>query len=260
MSTELTKIEVIKQQLPIFEKLMGLNARQGTDIQTMALQEIQYVEEHIMNKPEISDCTPDSIILCIKKAIKNNLTLDPDARLMYLIPASVKSTNGQYVKVLTSPRTVNGELSVAYQCGTILDHERPTVAYNEKNQCVSVTVKLLRPSFNTARWETITYDAVYFRKWATASHKKNGRGKQDADLNTLNYMNALYTSHNGGIDPEFAIAKALRHSLEKLGTNPNAKVMDKVSVDPAKFVSTTEEETEVVSEYHEFEDIKVDQL
>jgi len=247
MSTE-TGIQILTNNLPTLKALMGLNARPGTDIETMVLQEIQYVEEHGFKTPAILQCAPQSILIAVRRAIKLNLTLDPDAKLMYLIPGSVKQGNS-YVKVLEAPLTANGALSVAYQCGTILDHERPSVSYNEKGQCIKVTVKLLRPSVPSPRWETIEYDTVYFKKWMTASHKKNARTwnaqhstKPQPDANTLNHANELYRSHNGSIDPEFAIAKALRHSLEKLGTNPNAKVMLNVSIPTEKRVTNEPEE------------------
>jgi len=243
------QLQILTTNLPTLKALMGLNARPGTDVETMVLQEIQHVQEHAMRNPSILECTPDSIIIAVRKAIKNNLTLDPDAKLMYMIPGSVKQGNG-YVKVLDAPLTTNGALSVAYQCGTILDHERPIPEYNENGQCVKVTVKLLRPSYPSPRWEVIVYDTVYFKKWMAASHKKNARGKQDADATKLNYANALYRSHAGWIDPEFAIAKSLRHALEKLGTNPNAKVMQSITIEPTKTVIAEPE-----SEFTQAEDV-----
>lgn len=253
------KLSILTENLPTLKALMGLNARPDTDLQTMVMQEIQYVEEHAMKNPSILQCTPTSILLCVRKAIKKNLTLDPDAKLMYLIPGSIKVGN-EYVKILESPETVNGALSVAYQCGTILDHERPIAEYNDKGQCIKVTVRLLRPSSPAPRWEVISYDNIYFKKWMAASHKKNARGKQDADANTLNYANALYRSHAGWIDPEFAIAKSLRHALEKLGTNPNAKVMQAIAIAPEKQVNADVErpdfeDAEMISEH-----ITADQL
>lgn len=43
----------------------------------------------------------------------------------------------------------------------------------------------------------------------------------EPDDEKLNYANKLYTSWENGPDPEFARAKCIRHSLKKLGTNPN---------------------------------------
>ena len=42
-------------------------------------------------------------------------------------------------------------------------------------------------------------------------------------MTTYNYANPNYTSWKGGIDPEFARAKAVRHGLKKLGTNQNER-------------------------------------
>lgn len=247
MSTQLTVIQHLEQKLPDLMAVMGLNASPGTDLRTLVLQEIQYVAERCVNNPAIAECSIDSVVQCVRKAIKNNLTLDPAAGLMYMIPGSVKNASGGYSKVLESPLTVNGSLSVAYQCGTILDHERPVVEYNDKGQVIAVSVKILRPSFPAPRWEPIQYDNVYFKRWMAASHKKNARGKQDADATKLNYANALYRSHNGWIDPEFAIAKSLRHAIEKLGTNQNSKHMNTITLAPEKKV-VVEPETEYAEE------------
>lgn len=63
------------------------------------------------------------------------------------------------------------------------------------------------------------YDESDMKRSMLASHKERSRGKQDADINKMNYANALYRSHNGGLDPEFARAKAINFGLKKLGTN-----------------------------------------
>lgn len=255
MNTQLTTLTgglaALRDQFADLVAIMKLHAQPGQDVETLVLQEIQYVQERAMIAPGISECSPMSVAMAVRKAIKNNVTLDPSAGLMYLIPGSVKNAQGQYVKVLEAPLTANGALSVAYQCGTILDHERPKVTYNDKGQCVLVTVRILRPTYGGTRWEEIEYGPSYFAKWYAASHKKNARGKNDAG--TTSYANALYTSHNGAIDPEFAIAKSLRHALGKLGTNPNAKRMAVVSIPMEKTVQVEPEEEytehEVVGEY-----------
>lgn len=237
-----TALQILKENEPTLMALMALNATPGVDVKAMVMQEISYFEEHAMMKPGLLECTPDSVLLCVRRALKNNLTLDPDAGLVYLIPSSVKNAQGQWDKILTSPRTVNGELSVAYQTGTLVDHERPTVEYDEAGRVTRVVVILGRPAVGGGvRWETVFYDKNYFKKWMEASHKKNARGKQDADAATLNYANPLYRSHNGSIDPEFAIAKALKHSIGKLGTNPNAKFSGKITLSKEKMVANADE-------------------
>lgn len=252
MSTQQTAIELLKNNEPTLEALLRICNPETTDLKALAMQEVSYFEELAMMNPRLLECDPTSVLMCVRAALKVNLTLDPSANLVYLIPSSVKNQAGQYVKVLTLKRTVNGELSVAYQAGTLVDHERPTVEYDTETKRVkSVTVKLGRPSMGGVRWETIVYDANYFKKWMEASHKKNaGFNKNNANNETLSEANALYRSFNGGIDPEFAIAKALRHSVSKLGTNFNAKRTGRITLTPEQMVADADQaeflEAEVV--------------
>jgi len=58
------------------------------------------------------------------------------------------------------------------------------------------------------------------------------RNKQDANNEKLNYANDNYTNWKGGIDPEFARAKAIRHALKKLGTNANEYKAIKIAQAP----------------------------
>ena len=105
----------------------------------------------------------------------------------------------------------------------------------------------------TGRWEVRTFDESDFIRWQIASHKENGRNKEDASLEKLNYANPNYTSWKGGIDPEFARAKAIRHGLKKLGTNANEKyankinpvVFNKVEIDEEKDNAAATEETPI---------------
>jgi hypothetical protein len=98
---------------------------------------------------------------------------------------------------------------------------------------------------STDRWEKRKFDESDFLRWKTKSHQENARNKQDANFSTLNYANPNYTNWCGGIDPEFARAKAIRHSLKKLGTNPNEKktinivvpAEKKIIIDPEKEAS-----------------------
>lgn len=252
----MTALQKIESALPELQKLAAVSLTMPPEhLQALVIQEIEFVKERMALAPAIAECTPESILIGVRKAIKNGLTLDPSAGLMYMIPGSVRNAAGGYTKVLDCPLTANGELSIAYQTGAIIDHKRPSVEYNEKGQVISVTVEYQR---GTGRWETVKYDLVYFKKWMAASHKKNARGKQDADEKAMNYANALYKSHNGWIDPEFAIAKSLRHSLSKLGKNMNAKFINKDAVKVPELDLAVEPESELQAEtdYLPFEETK----
>jgi hypothetical protein len=52
--------------------------------------------------------------------------------------------------------------------------------------------------------------------------------------------NALYTSNNGSIDPEFAATKVMRHVLSKMGINPVIK--REVQIDFSPVVENMEAE------------------
>lgn len=229
------KMELVKQSLPEFTGLIMLNGRQNIDAQTLAIQELEYLNGLAISKPELLECLPVSIITCIKSVLKNNLTLDPSANLVYVKTRNMNTKNEQgqevWVKVMEVQQTYNGKLSVARQCGTIIDFKNPEVEFDNDGKVKSVSFEILRPSGNSTRWEKYTYSEYDFLRWQTASHKENSRNKQGADINTLNYSSAMYRSWKGGIDPEFAKAKAINHSLKKLGTNVNEAMAKKIVIE-----------------------------
>lgn len=221
MSTQQTVTDIIKPELPTLTAILSLsNDKDKNILQTLALQELSYLEEHVLTKPEIATCHPQSILLAVKNVMRKNLTLDPSAGLVY-IKTRKKEINGKWVLMLEAQETANGLLSYNRQFGRLLDFTNPKVTKNEKGRVIGVTMRILKPSYPQPRWEDFEYDESDFNRWATASHKERGRGKADASLQTLNYANHLYRSWQGGIDPEFARAKCIRHSVKKLGTNPN---------------------------------------
>ena len=136
--------------------------------------------------------------------------------LVYLLPTKVKvGQNGnQDVDdwALSYDPTANGRLSIAYQSGSILDHKLPTHTFDAEGKLDTVTFEFLVPSFGQPRWEVYVANKRHFEKWMNASAAKN---KGNANKN--------YTSYKGGIDPEFASTKAIRHGLGKRGTNLNGK-------------------------------------
>lgn len=230
---------VVKQELPQFKALIALNARPGTDVETLAIQELEFLQQRALTVPAIYECVPQTIVMAVKGAISKNLSLDPDAGLLYVKTRNVKSGD-QWMKVLEVQPTANGLISINRQCGRVLDVKRPEVTKDASGKVISVYVEFLLPSYDlngnkTARWEKVSFDEDDFYRWRRASHKENGRNKQDANAETMNYANENYTNFRGGIDPEFARAKAIRHGLKKLGTNMNERRMDKIDVVDAKY-------------------------
>lgn len=230
MSNESKGLTILRENVPTIEALIRMNSPSGISentIKAKALEELSHFQMLSIQKPEILDCEPMSILLAVKQVIKKNLSLDPSQGLVYTMVGSVKTKSGNYIKVLETPETANGKISVARQCGRILDLKRPKISYNDLGQCSKIVVEFLVPSVPAPRWEVIEFTEHNFKKWARASHGKNSRGynqqsgKAAPNNETLNYANALYRSWNGGIDPEFAATKAIRHSLNKLGTNIN---------------------------------------
>lgn len=259
-------MQLLKNELPTLKALMGLNARPGTDVETMALQELEYLKISAISKPDILSCIPVSIIAAVKSVLKKNLTLDPESGLVYIKTRNIaleKDSNGKVVKwgkILEIQESANGLISVNRQCGRILDLKRPEVEKDSNGKVIKVWVELLLPSYGGPRWEKREYDESDFKRWAIASHKENSRtwkedsGKPKPDSEKLNYANPNYTSWQGGIDPEFARAKAIRHGLKKLGTNQNEVKMNgiiiqdakNISIDPAKDQEAMYDEAQVV--------------
>lgn len=218
---------------PEINNLVGiLNIRgNNPNAEAIILQEINFLEQIAMSKPIILQCDPMSVILSVKSAINKNLSLDPSAGLVY-----VKTRNqniakyGQpdkWITVLEIQETVNGLISYNRQLGRIFDVERPKISKDTTGKVIAVSVRILQQSYGQPRWETYDYDESDFLRWRTYSHKerakgyKPNKGMEVPNIETLNYANALYTSWKEGIDPEFARAKAIRHSLKKLGANNN---------------------------------------
>lgn len=228
-------MELLKNEVPQLTALLSLNAKQGVDINTVALQEIEYLRMQALTKPDIMECLPQTVLMAVKQVLKQNLTLDPYAGLVYIKTRNIK-VGTEYKKALEIQPSCNGLISINRQCGRLLDIKRPKITKDGNGKVTDVSVDILLPTHGGTRWETFEFDASDFKRWQLASHKEMSRNKADASSETLNYANANYTSFNGGIDPEFARAKAIRHSLKKLGTNQNERQMDKIVIEDAKAV------------------------
>jgi hypothetical protein len=234
-------LQTLKNEISTIEAIIKLNALPGTDVAAIALQELDFLSMHMIAKPFIAECIPETVIQAVKYSLKNNLSLDPNAGLVYLMPTSV-SVGGVYKKALEIKPTADGKLSIAYQCGTILDNERAVVKKDGQGKVTEVSIRILLPSVPSPRWETIEMDQADFDRLKKYSHIKNSRGKQDADMKKLNYANPLYTNFNGGIDPEFARSKVISVALKKRGTNMAARTVNKIVVTEQKEVVVEQSE------------------
>lgn len=210
-------LALLNESLPTLTQLLLVNMPEGTtevEAKRKGLREIMNMEAIFSLKPELGVCEATSIVLAVKQCIADNLTLAPAAGLVYLYPQKVKvgtdSSNATiYKNVLVYDPTAEGRISIARQSGSILDHKRPKCEFDHDGKVESVSFTFLVPSFGGARWETVTFTRTDFEKWQQKSAAKFSKA------------NANYTSWKGGIDPEFAGSKAIRHALKKLGTNKN---------------------------------------
>ncbi len=259
MSNTTNALEVLKQQQPTLQAITLFNYGPDKDVSSIVLNEISFLEGMSLTKPDILTCEAISIVMAMKYVLKNNLSLDPNAGLVYTKTRNFKKGDGSWGKVLEIQPTCEGLLSVAYQCGKIIDHERPSVKKNDTGKVIEVTFRYMRPSPTGPRWVDISFDESDFKRWQIKSHQENSRGKEDAS--TRSYANANYTSFNGGIDPEFARAKSIRHALKKLGTNANERIQVNIkptlvgTVDVNADIMATQEEAQndaPQAEYHDF--------
>lgn len=244
-----TALVAAKNSLPEFKRLIEINGLKGVDTEGIVMQELAYLENYALSNRKIATCEPISVVLAIKSVLRQNLTLDPYSGLVYVKTRNVETAQG-WKTVLEIQPSANGLISIARQCKRLLDIKRPEI--EKKDGVVTrVSVELLVPGHEQPRWEKYEFDEDDFYRWRLASHKENGRKKEDANAETLNYANPNYTSFRGGIDPEFARAKAIRHALKKLGTNRNEVIMPNGPlapfkgnvVDPAADLSTVEDVT-----------------
>mgnify|MGYP000909757014 CR=1 FL=1 len=180
----------------------------------IVMKEIINFEMICMMKPELANLDKESIFIAVKQCIADNLTLSPNAGLVYLYPGKVCiGQNGStkiYKDILVYEPTSEGRISIARQAGTLLDHKRPVVSFDDSGKVNGVTFEFLLNALPKPRWEIVKFDTNDFERWKQKSAAKYG-----------GTPNANYTSFKGGIDPEFASAKAIKHGLKKRGTNAN---------------------------------------
>jgi hypothetical protein len=241
VENELKPIELLKQEIPSLKALLALNTSKDVDVETLALQELEYIRQYAINNTAIMECMPQTVVIAVRNVLKQNLTLDPYAGLVYIKTRNVNTgskENPVWKKALEIQPSANGLISVARQCGRILDIKRPEVTKDGNGKVIAVSVEVLIPSTPSPRWDKISFDEDDFYRWQRASHKENSRGKKatEVDNETLNWANENYTNWKGGIDPEFARAKAIRHALKKMGTNPNERNATRIVIDAPKTI------------------------
>lgn len=253
---ELRPLEELKKALPELTAILSLNAAEGVDVNTLALQELDNLRMISVTKPEILECFASTVVMAVKRVLKQNLTLDPYAGLVYVKTRNVtikqKNEDGNITekkgKALEIMESCNGLLSINYQCKKIIDHKTPTVKKDAAGKVESVTFEY---QLSSGRWEERTFDESDFYRWRRASHKENGRWKDDFNTpqatESLKYANENYINWKGGIDPEFARAKAIRHALKKLGTNPNEGKFNKIIIPAEKKVIIEEGKDELAT-------------
>lgn len=212
-------LTLLNENVPTLTQLLLVNMPEGTtelQAKRKAMREIMNIEAIFSLKPELAACDPTSILLAVKQCVGDNLTLAPSAGLVYLYPQKVQvgtdpGTNAKiYKQILVYDPTAEGRISIARQSGSILHHKRPECKFDFDGKVESVTFSYLVPTKAGNFWETVTFTGSDFEKWKQKSAAKFGGN-----------ANGNYTSWKGGIDPEFAGSKAIRHALKKLGTNKN---------------------------------------
>ncbi|MDQ3047666.1 MAG: hypothetical protein M3R27_08975 [Bacteroidota bacterium] len=264
MSQEPKPMELLKSAAPELEAIMMLNADAGTDVKTLVLQELEYLRAHALTSPKIMECVPATIVMAVKSVIKQNLSLDPNAGLVYVKTRNFYvNVDGQDVQrtALEITPSANGIISINRQCGRVLDVMNPVVSKDATGKVTEVSVKILLPSHPEPRWETRTFDESDFYRWRRASHKENGKYKPDFKTpeatESLKYANENYTSWKGGIDPEFSRAKAIRHGLKKLGTNQNEGKFTKIVIPSAKevIIDSRADQQAMNEEYTQHEEV-----
>ena len=243
-------IALVKQDLSTIQGIIGLTVKDKNSIPAIALQEIEFLNMHMLTKPFIAECEPASVLQAVKYSLKNSLSLDPNAGLVYLMPSSVRVGNA-YVKVLEIKPTAEGKISMAKEAKSLLYNEQAKVKTNAAGKVISASVRMLFPCPVGPIWETVEIDENEFERLRKFSHIKNARGKQDANLDTLNYANPLYTNYRGGIDPEFARSKVISAALKKRGTNMGSRMASQpfeMQNEPIELTPTTVSENKV--EHH----------
>lgn len=228
--TQETGLTLLTKEKPTLTQLALINMPRGSSLQDaerIVTKECANLGMILEMRPDLRNCSPLSMVQCVKQTINDNLTLAPSAALVYLYPSFI-ATDFDTAKnvdikewIMVYDPTANGRLSRARQAGRVLDNKHPVPTFDATGKVISIKVEFLVPSHPQPRWDEHIFYEWNFERWRQASEKKNGKAG----------ANKSYTSHNGGIDPGFAASKAIRHGLERRGTNMNERLNPAVQMD-----------------------------
>lgn len=241
---ELSKIE--EQQFSL-QKIAGhVQGRLPEEVEAFVMNEIQYLQERVQMAPALEECSTESMLMCIRHALRDNVSLDGNAGLVYIYPQKIKVAKNEYKTVAHYELSPNGRISLARQTGNILDFERPQLI-KEGEKVVGGFMKILKPSYPEPRWETYDYNQSDIDRWAKFSSKKNKKWDNAQRKFVEGSPNALYSSGpGGGIDEGFMKAKIVKHTLKQLGINASEKVGQKIvrddnyEIEPALTIEETQ--------------------
>lgn len=212
-------------ELESFANLMALVHNTQENMTAKVVMHLDALQSMAITKPDILQCEPSSIIAALKMIIKCNLSFDPVDGMTYVQTRNEpleKDKTGKVTKwgkVLEVKQTANAMLSIAYQTGTICDHNEPTITYDDNGRIVGGLFTFYVSTPVGVRVKTKIFNIEDIRKWRIASHNDKSRNKDDAA--NKDYSNRLYSSNNGQIDEDFFKTKMVRHGLKRLGVNSN---------------------------------------
>lgn len=261
MQTENNGLAVLQKEAKQLQAVLAISVGPNADVRTLVLEELKHLEYAALSKPEILKCDPRTMVAALRKVMRSNLSLDPYQGLVYIKTRNVnigtKAAPNNILALEIEP-TANGLISENRQAGRILDVDRPEVKYDSQGVVISVSVRFLKSTFDdkgnkATRWQEIVFDQSDILRWKKASHRQNSGGAPDGNFEKAN---ALYRSHNGGVDPEFARAKAIRHGLKKLGTNLNEKGVAGPAGNAKPIIDPTLATTEANEEFQQYEEVK----
>jgi hypothetical protein len=241
----------------------------GEYLKQMVMQEIENLNYIALTNPKILECHPETIKYAMRKVISQGLSFDPDAGLIYLTTRNIKGKDGapDFLKLEATP-TVNGEISQYRMAGSLYGIESPEVVTDANGYVQSVSVMLIVPTINGGTREmNFEFGVDFFKNLEKASHRQNSFGKKPNEINnsTLNWANPNYSNYypdrassvhsyddKGGIQPAFAITKAIKHALKRSKLDKNQygnrikdithlKVVDPKFDEPEVTIDTTYE-------------------
>ena len=130
-------LAILDDNKPTLQALASINLPAGVNAEALVLQELDYLKQIAFTKPAILECIPDTIVYAVKSCLKNNLTLDPSAGLVYVKTRNVK-VGTEWKKALEITPSCNGILSINYQCGKVIDHKNPEVIKDGTGKVIGV--------------------------------------------------------------------------------------------------------------------------